>query len=288
MSRSNLPTPTELWWAPRIPIQYVHVNRTKLRYIQTGQGPNLVLLHTLRTQLDIFHKVIPKLSESFTVHALDYPGHGYSDIPRTDYTPDFFTEYVEGFLEAREIEDATLVGVSIGASIALMLAARHNPRVSRVVAINPFDYLGGGVGRGNFVANVVFTSLKIPVLGSITLFFNNRAVERKLLEGGVADPSSMSRAFSDEVFSVGTRPGYSKAFLNLVSHVNSWDDIKESYPNIRTPVFLIYGESDWAKDAERAKTAELIPNVNVETVERGGHFLVLDQPERVLAMIDEF
>ncbi len=64
MAQSSPSAPTSLWWAPETPIQYSTVNDLRIRYIKTGQGPNLVLLHTLRTQLDIFHKVIPLLSDS--------------------------------------------------------------------------------------------------------------------------------------------------------------------------------------------------------------------------------
>jgi len=75
-------TPDRLEWAQAIPIQYVTVNGgVKLRYIKAGAGPTLVLLHTLRTQLDLFEKVVADLAKSFTVYALDYPGPGYSDIP---------------------------------------------------------------------------------------------------------------------------------------------------------------------------------------------------------------
>src|SRR5262249_11289848 len=87
--------PEQLAWAPGIPIQYVTVGGVKLRYIKAGAGPNLVLLHTLRTQLDIFQKVIPELSRKFTVYAPDYPGHGYSDIPKAEYGANFFVRSVE-------------------------------------------------------------------------------------------------------------------------------------------------------------------------------------------------
>ena len=53
-------TPKTLRWAPEIPIGYVDIGGCKLRYIKTGRGPNLVLLHTLRTQLDLFEKVVPE------------------------------------------------------------------------------------------------------------------------------------------------------------------------------------------------------------------------------------
>ena len=53
----------------------------KIRYIKTGAGPSLVLLHTLRTQLDLFEKVVPDLAKCFTIYAPDYPGHGYYEAP---------------------------------------------------------------------------------------------------------------------------------------------------------------------------------------------------------------
>lgn len=50
--------PERLSWAPDLEPQYVEVASHRLRYVKVGRGPNLVLLHTLRTQLDIFHKVL--------------------------------------------------------------------------------------------------------------------------------------------------------------------------------------------------------------------------------------
>src|SRR6266700_1845225 len=122
--RSQPTAPERLDWAPDIPIRYVALNGTKLRYIVAGQGPTLVLLHTLRTQLDMFQKVVPELAKRFQVYALDYPGHGYSDIPPVHYTADFFVTSVARFLDRLDIENATLVGESIGGTIALLLAAR--------------------------------------------------------------------------------------------------------------------------------------------------------------------
>src|SRR3990170_2540751 len=142
--------PAKLRWAPNIPIDTVEVGGNKLRFIKSGKGPALVLLHTLRTQLDLFEKVIPELSKHFTVYALDYPGHGYSDIPTARYDAAFFTDAVEGFLDKLDLRDVTLAGVSIGGSISLIIAARRNPRVARVIAINPYDYAKGrGMARSS-------------------------------------------------------------------------------------------------------------------------------------------
>src|SRR5262245_12923504 len=103
--RATPAEPRTLRWAPDIPVEHVDVGGNTLRYIKTGNGPVLVLLHTLRTQLDLFEKVVPELSKHFTVYALDYPGHGYSDIPQARYDAAFFTKAVEGFLDKLDLRD---------------------------------------------------------------------------------------------------------------------------------------------------------------------------------------
>jgi hypothetical protein len=97
--RTEPDKPAALSWAPDLPAQYILIDGIRLRYVKTGDGPPLVLLHTLRTQLDIFQKIIPELAKTFTVYTLDYPGHGWSDIPATDYTPAFFVDIVGKFLD---------------------------------------------------------------------------------------------------------------------------------------------------------------------------------------------
>ena len=118
--------PEKLAWAPLIPIQYVDICGIRVRYINTGAGANLILLHTLRTQLDVFAKIIPELAGRFTAYAHDYPGRGWSDIPKAAYSPDDFYRWTAAFLEKLDIRPATVVGVSIGGTIALVLAARQN------------------------------------------------------------------------------------------------------------------------------------------------------------------
>src|SRR5919199_3293466 len=159
---------TRLPWAPDIASRYLEVNGTGIRYIAVGGGPPLVLLHTLRTQLDMFQKVIPELAKRFRVYALDYPGHGHSDAPDADYAAEFFVESVAGFLDRLNIEDAIVAGESIGGTIALLLAARRNPRVRRVIAINPYDYdRGRGLRRSSTLANLFIGMSGAPLLGAM-------------------------------------------------------------------------------------------------------------------------
>src|SRR5215468_8929498 len=143
-------TPKSLRWAPGVAVHFADLGGYAVRYIRAGDGPALLLLHTLRTQLDLFEKVVPELANHFTVYALDYPGHGYSDIPPGRYDADFFVRAVAGFLDALDLRDVIVCGVSIGGAIALIIAGQRNPRVARVVAVNPYDYAGGrGMARSS-------------------------------------------------------------------------------------------------------------------------------------------
>jgi pimeloyl-ACP methyl ester carboxylesterase len=281
--------PTTLYWAPRIPIQMAVIGGNTIRYIKAGRGPNLVLLHTLRTQLDIFEKLVPLLSKSFTVYALDYPGHGFSDIPKIDYDPDLFVKTVEGFLDKLDLKNVILAGISIGGVIPLIIAANQNPRVKKVIAINPYDYgRGMGIARGNGWAWLTFNLARVPVLGETVMRLRNRFIEQRILQGGVADPGAITPGFGAQVRASGLRPGHYRAFLNLIRHAHMWDEARQRYGEIRVPVLVIYGDHDWSRQDERQRTVEAIPGAKVETVANGGHFLSLDQPERLAELIKSF
>ena len=281
--------PTTLYWAPKIPIQTTLISGNTIRYIKTGKGPALVLLHTLRTQLDIFEKLVPLLSKSFTVYALDYPGHGFSDIPETDYDPDLFVRTVEGFLDKLDLKDVTLAGISIGGAIPLIVAANHNPRVKKVIAINPYDYARGmGIARANGWAWLTFNLAKVPVLGETVMRLRNQFIEQRILQGGVANPESITPGFGAQVRASGFRPNHYRAFLNLLRHAYKWDEARQRYGEINLPVLVIYGDRDWSRQEERRRTVQAIPGARAETVANGGHFLSLDQPARLAELIKSF
>jgi pimeloyl-ACP methyl ester carboxylesterase len=281
--RSPPKPPEHLAWAPDIPVRYVQVGGSRIRYITAGEGPPLVLLHTLRTQLDMFQRVIPELSRRWRVYALDYPGHGYSDIPRVDYTVEFFVGTVAGFLERLEITDAVIVGKSIGGTIGLLLAARGNPRVRRVIAINPYDYDAGcGLRRGSLVANIILGLNDVPILGATVMRLRQFPIEKRVFQGGVKRKESIPPALIKEMYRVGRRRGHYRAFMSLVHHWPGWEKARAEYGKIDRPVLLLYGDSDWSRPEEREATARAIPGAQIRTIKDAGHFLALEAPAELL------
>ncbi len=287
--RSPPPRPDRLAWAPDLPIRYIVLDDVRVRYIVAGDGPPLVLLHTLRTQLDMFQKVIPELAQHYRVYALDYPGHGWSDIPQVEYSPEFFVSAVGRFLDRLDIHDATLVGESIGGSIALLLAARQHPGVRRVVAINPYDYdRGRGLRRSSMLANLIFGVSRVPVLGTTVMRLRNQIVETMILRGGIHRAGALPPALAREMYAVGNRPSHSKGFRSLVRHWPSGEAARMEYQSISRPVLLLYGEHDWSRPGEREANLRDIPGSKLTSVSNAGHFLALDAPEDFVRHVTEF
>lgn len=276
-------------WDPSLRAQYVDADGVRLRYFETGRGQSLVLLHTLRTQLDMFQKVIPSLARHFHVHALDLPGHGYSDIPEASYSADSFVRTIATALDRLKLSDAIVAGESIGGTIALLLAARHHPAVRAVIAINPYDYARGrGVRRSSFLANVIFGVNNVPVVGATVSRLRMYPIIARVLAGGIHRLHALPQSLAREMYLVGNRPGHREAFASLVRNWASWDAARAEYPHIDRPVLLVYGDHDWSRPDERAATAAAIQGAAVREIQDAGHFLSLDAPDELIRSIVEW
>jgi pimeloyl-ACP methyl ester carboxylesterase len=265
------------------------VEGAEIRYLQSGRGTPIVLLHTLRTQLDYFGSLLQHLDAGHVeLIAIDLPGHGESHAPPVDYTADYFTDTVGAFIDFCEIKDALLVGESIGASIALALAARHHPRVARVVAVNPYDYgRWGGIRRSSALANVLFTAMLWPVIGPVVARTETKGILRHVLEGGLHDPAALPAELVEELSRCGRLPGHARAFRSLCVHWQSWIDGRAKYGAIALPVTLVYGDEDWSRPTERNANAQAIPGVKNVTLANSGHFSTLERPREIAQLIGE-
>lgn len=281
--------PARLAWAPDVPVAYATVDGIRLRYIVTGQGPNLVLLHTLRTQLDLFRKIVGELSREFRIYAIDYPGHGYSDIPEEDYDPELFAASVRGFLQELDIADATIVGESIGGSLGLLLAAERNRRVRRVIAINSYDYdKGRGITRGSVISKLIFAVTGVPILGGIVWRLRWEGAFAAIIKGSVHDAASLPPDLVHEMHVVGNRRHHYEAFMSLVAHFPEWEALRKGYASIAIPVLLVYGEYDWSRPEERDSNRRIVPGAEMRTVPGAGHLLSLDRPEATIDAVRSF
>lgn len=261
----------------------LHISdKLQLRYSKTGDGPPLVLVHTIRTQLEYFRALTPLIAKSYTVYAFDLPGHGYS-LAGSEAPLDepYFRLSVIAFIEKLKLTDVTLVGESIGAVLALTVAAAIPERIKRVVAVNTYDYearYGDGIRRGNWFANLIIGSLQIPVLGAINASMENKIVLRKIMAGGYHDPRKLPEDLLSEFDQVAKRPGYKRGARKVLAGWRSWSEAREQYQDILAPVTLVYGSSDWSRQDERKRTQTLLPGSRLVTLDNTGHFSAVENP----------
>jgi pimeloyl-ACP methyl ester carboxylesterase len=258
---------------------------SRLRYFTSGTGPPLVLMHTVRTQLDYFQRVIPLLWDSFTVYALDLPGMGWSDIVAGAryLEPDLRSAVVE-FVAGLDLHDVTLAGESLGGALALSASIDLKQTVRRVVAFNPYDY-PGGLERGNWFARIMGTSVRMPMSGPVFARMENRPILKGVMRGGFADPHNIPNDFLVELRRSGRRTGYPSVARAILRSLNGFVDARRRYADVVAPVTVAYSEQDWSRPAERQHVAGLLGDINWVTIPNAGHFSALECPTAMASIV---
>jgi pimeloyl-ACP methyl ester carboxylesterase len=276
-------------WSPAGEIEYATLSdRTRLRYLKAGSGPAaLLLLHTVRTQLDHFQLVIPKIEHAFTVYAIDFPGMGWSDIkPDARYSEPTLRHAIVEFVEALDLREVMLAGESMGATVALTASTELAGRVRGVVAFNPFDY-SGGVARANPVASVYVRGARLRSIGTVITRMENKPVLGVVLRGGLLDGSKLPGHYLDELRRVGQRPGYPRVAREVFRSVESMIAARALYGRVSAPVTVIYGDHDWSRPPEREANFTHLRAARAISLSDTGHFAALEQPDRVAEILLE-
>jgi len=115
------------------------VDGLSINYEVQGQGDPLVLIPYLAADNACYAFQFPAYTEHFTCISVDLPGSGESDKPAGPYTTETYADQVSAFLGVIGIERAHVAGVSLGASVATHLAARHPERVRTLSLHSAWD-----------------------------------------------------------------------------------------------------------------------------------------------------
>jgi pimeloyl-ACP methyl ester carboxylesterase len=257
----------------------------RVRYLRVGVGPPLVLMHTVRTQLDHFQFVIPRITEAFTVYALDFPGMGWSDIiPGASYDEAALRAAVVKVIEDLDLADVTLAGESMGATLSLTASVDLGDRVRRIVAFNTYDF-AGGMKRANLLARLVIGNIRLPGWGPIFARLESKPLLRGILRDGLHDPRRLPDHYLDELRRVGRRPGYPVVARAIYRNLESLIAARERYARINVPVTLIYGDEDWSRPSDRQANIESVPGARDIVLRNTGHFASLEAPDDVARIL---
>ena len=271
------------------------VNDTTIAYLQAGSGFPLVLLHGFPQHSHMWRKVIPMLSEHFTVIAPDQRGMGGSSVSASGY--DKRSLAVDMHSLVRDVlgyDQINLLGYDQGAGTAYAYAAAHRDEVVRL-AFSEFVF--PGFGYEEFIApkrgwndNWQLVAFTVPEI--CHHFMSGR--EEDLLSWYFYINADKPSIVTPEEFNTYVRalrrPGVLRAGFEYFAAV--WDDAdnnKESAAEgkLTMPVIHIGGEKAVAKYG--AQSAEgLAENVRSVVVPDAGHWLVDEQPEAFSQAIIRF
>src|SRR6266705_3532276 len=274
-------------WSPSGEIEYAkQADGTRLRYLKEGSGPTvLIVLHTVRTQLDHFQLVIPKIAHAFTVYAIDMPGMGWSDItPDASYTEPALRRAIVEFVKTLDITDVILAGESMGATVSLTASSELEDRVRRVVAFNAYDY-SKGVGRANRVASIYVSGARLPAIGRVVTSMENKPVLGIVLRGGLLDGSKLPKHYLAELRRVARRHVYPRVAREVFRNVDSMIAARALYGRVTAPVTLIYGDHDWSRLPDREANLAVLRGARSIALRDTGHFAALEQPARVAEIL---
>jgi 3-oxoadipate enol-lactonase len=252
----------------------VTTKKGRVSYAVTGEGPPLVMLHSLLTDRQAFDRVVDALPGR--VLALDLPGFGETD--HAPATIEAFADSVAAAIEeiGRDDSPPVVMGNGLGAFVALALAIRRPGLLRRLVLV--------GCGA-------TFPPEARPAL--------QRMID--LVEsGGMAAVTSVAlrRIFTDEYLDSHPEEAEERtrvlsatntdAFVNACRALHRLD-LTDEVGNVATPTLIVVGEDDQATPPAMAiGLHELLPNSRLVTMPGVAHAPQLQDPAGFVEVVEQF
>ncbi len=235
-----------------------------------GDLPPLVLIHGAFANHLAWYSQIKFFSKLTEIYVLDLPGHGKSDKPMIDYTPQFFSNIVKHLIVKENIPKPIIAGHSLGGIIAQTFAIAYPELVEKLILLCTGVIL-------SFGSKIWMPAPVLTVLGKILSAFSWSffcKILSKLTAGheipgleGVRLEAGMAASCSGRVF------------LDIARNLATYD-LSTSINNLKMPLLFITGTKDLFYN--QIKIYKQLPNAVVKVVKGGEHVLQLlnEEPNR--------
>jgi pimeloyl-ACP methyl ester carboxylesterase len=254
----------------------------------TGSGESLVLIHGLATTRSIWRHVAPRLAATREVVTLDVPGFGAARPVGRGFDLEAVAADVADGLRASTVrEPYDLVGHSMGAAVALTLAAREPDAVRSLVLVSPaglrpIPFLGAA-------ALGMAAEVYIPLRRRAAVLAGWSWGRRLLMAGGVVDAGALQPAVVRQLVSASDGARRIGPALSVVASA----DLRSALAELPMPVGAVWGRGDRVIPPGGVKTVRCLrPDSVCEVIDGAGHISMVEQPdafvdalERVLVAI---
>jgi pimeloyl-ACP methyl ester carboxylesterase len=263
----------------------------RVRLLSHGTGSPVVLLHGVSLSAAAWAPLFSALSDC-RVLAVDLPGHGLSDPEsyRRGQVRQRTRRLIDDIFDALGLDQAPVVGHSLGAMLALWYATAGTERISRLVAIGEPAVAFTGVRVRTPLSLLTVRGLGVAVLRSPT----PRPVYRRLLAQGLgaAEAASAPDSLIDALRLSARRPGNARTVGSLMHAIDHFRRPRaesvltaSELRAIAVPTMFIWGASAPYLSADRARPSiAQIPNATLHEVP-GGHGPWLVDTDRCAQLI---
>lgn len=254
----------------------ITVNGSTVEYRQDGSGTDLLLLHSLLTEISVFDRIVPALARRHRVTRLNLPGFGASDPVALSSVAEY-ADHVARAMDALALPPtADVFGNGFGAFVALEVAVRHGARIGRLMVADTapgFPDAAKAPFRG--MAEKVRAAGMSAILDTAIGRMFPQAFEAAHPEIVAARKAALASA---------DPACFARACLALAAL-----DLEPRLASIRNPTLVMCGALDQTTPPALAReVARAIPGAVYRDIEGSGHCPMLEQPESLVAMIESF
>jgi 3-oxoadipate enol-lactonase len=254
----------------------IKVNGVTLHYRDEGpkDGPPLVFANSLGTDYRLWDQIMPLLPDGLRVVRYDKRGHGLSSGPVAPYfMGDLVTDLSE-LMDALEVRNAVLVGLSIGGMIAQGLAAERPDLLKAMVLSNT----GANIGNEAIWDERIAAARK----GGID------ALAEAQLGRWFSDDFRINKPGQFEAWSAMLRRTWIEGFIGCSAAIAE-TDLYDSTARLNLPTLGIAGSEDGSTPPDMVReTIELIEGGTFRLIRGAGHLPCVEKPEEYAAILTDF
>lgn len=262
----------------------------KVAYRREGAGTPMVFLHNGGTSHRIWEPLLERYAADHEVVAMDMLGFGASDRPHITYSLDLYVAQLGALLDELRLDDVTLIGHCMGSATVLRYAREHPERVRMVVAVNVLTEQTFVTGRMSWMVTV---ARRTPRLARAMAWLSAHLYTPKPVAEALArttvwsDPTGVSRELREHVRETNRHPEQTRVLLNISENIGTFTGLEQKPEGV--PVCVVWSADNKVLPASEGEKfcAALGPDRQV-TLPRGGHLVMLETPDALAAVIDEF
>ncbi len=269
--------------------EYFSVAGHKIRFLEKGKGPPLVLLHGMGGSLEWWEYNFDAFSRKYRTIAFDFPGFGYSTKSSLDFSKNSPSDFMGSFLNALHISKASLIGNSMGGLIAYVTAMNQPERIEKLILVN-------NVGFGEKLSILLRLGTVFP-LGELGLSVRNRLIARIFLNRMFYDSKKVPDQLIPTVLEIFDIPQTRKACLRILRSGVDLKGLKneiclrvrDGASSLPHKTLIIWGANDKVVPLNQAYVGKnLIRNSQLHVFNKCGHLPQVEWPEEFNHLVLEF